>query len=83
MEKKQTAIEWLKDQYMKADGITEPLKVLLAFEDALEMEKEQIIKAFNNGEANVWDRVRDENHFEFEGGSDYFEKYYKTLNDWI
>ncbi len=83
MEMKQTAIEWLKDQYMKADGITEPLKILLAFEDALKMEREQIIKAFNNGESNVWDRVRDEGHFEFEGGSDYFEKYYKTLNDLV
>jgi hypothetical protein len=83
MKKKQTAIEWLKDQYMKADGITEPLKVLLAFEDALKMEKEQITKAFNHGEENVWDRFRDEHHFEFEGGADYFEKYYQTSNDLI
>lgn len=83
MVNKKTAIEWLKEEYMKAKGEDEILKVLLAFEDALKMEKEQIIKAFNNGESNVWDRVRDEGYFEYEGGSDYFEKYYKTPNDII
>jgi len=49
----------------------------------LEKEKQQIIKAFNTGEANVWDRHKTENDFEFEGGADYFEKYYKTINDLI
>ena len=49
----------------------------------LPKEKIQIIKSFNNGEANAWDRHRDEHHFEFEGGADYFEKYYKTLNDLV
>jgi len=49
----------------------------------LEKEKQQIIKAFNMGEANVWDRYKNENDFEFEGGADYFEKYYKTINDLI
>jgi len=49
----------------------------------LEKERQQIIKAFNTGEANVWDRHKNENDFDFEGGTDYFEKYYKTLNDLI
>jgi hypothetical protein len=49
----------------------------------LEKERQQIIKAFNTGEANVWDRHKNENDFDFEGGTDYFEKYYKTLNDLV
>jgi hypothetical protein len=49
----------------------------------LENERQQIIKAFNTGEANVWDRHKNENDFDFEGGTDYFEKYYKTLNDLV
>lgn len=49
----------------------------------LEKERQQTIKAFNTGEANVWDRHKNENDFDFEGGTDYFEKYYKTLNDLV
>ena len=33
--------------------------------------------AFNNGEANVWDRERDGNIFEYENGDDYYKKTYK------
>jgi hypothetical protein len=33
--------------------------------------------AFNNGEANVWDRERDGNIFEYENGDDYYNKTYK------
>lgn len=40
--------------------------------------KRDIRDAFNNGEANVWDRYRDENIFEYEGGEDYYNKTYKT-----
>jgi hypothetical protein len=41
-------------------------------------EKHTIKSAFNNGEQNVWDRDRDEHHFEYNGGEDYFNKIYKT-----
>jgi len=42
-----TAIQWLKDQYMKADEPAEVLKILLAFEEAIKLEKQQIIDAYN------------------------------------
>lgn len=49
----------------------------------LNKEKTQILKAFNDGESNVWDRHRDEHNFEFENAYDYFEKYYKIANDLV
>ncbi len=39
--------------------------------------RRDIRDAFNNGEANVWNRYRDENFFEFESGDDYYNKTYK------
>ena len=42
---KQTAVEWLVDKYIIVGGITQTM-----VEQAKEMEKEQIIDAYNNGE---------------------------------
>jgi len=49
----------------------------------LEKEKNQIVKAFNVGEMNYASGIKDDDNFEFEGGADYFQKYYKTLNDLV
>jgi len=38
--------------------------------------KRDIRDAFNNGEANVWDRERDCGIFEYENGDDYYSKTY-------
>jgi hypothetical protein len=48
--------------------------------DLLIDEQREIRDAFNNGEMNVWNRDRDGNIFEYEGGEDYFNKEYK-LNE--
>jgi hypothetical protein len=48
--------------------------------DLLIDEQREIRNAFNNGEMNVWNRDRDGNIFEYEGGEDYFNKEYK-LNE--
>jgi hypothetical protein len=45
--------------------------------DLLIDEQREIRDAFNNGEMNVWNRDRDGNIFEYEGGEDYFNKEYK------
>jgi hypothetical protein len=45
-------------------------------EHYLPKSKRDIINAFNDGEQNVWNRTRDENIFEFEGGEDYYNKNY-------
>jgi hypothetical protein len=47
----------------------------------LEKSRREIRDAFNDGEANVWNRDRDGNFFEYEGGEDYFNKTYKTKNN--
>lgn len=39
--------------------------------------KSDIRDAFNMGEMNVWNRKRDENIFEYEGGEDYYNKNYQ------
>ena len=55
---KQTAVEWLEDQYIKHSGNL--LEMGKSFEQAKAMEKEQIIEAFNQGniyEGNFFDRV--------------------------
>ena len=44
-------------------------------------EQREIRDAFNNGEMNVWNRDRDGNIFEYEGGEDYFNKEYNTEID--
>ena len=43
-------------------------------EQQLDRERTQIENAFRDGEANVWDRHKNENDFEFENPKDYFEK---------
>jgi hypothetical protein len=57
MEKKQTAVEWLIETITL--GLSEK-GMITAFDKALEMEKEQIIDSFNQGniyEGNFFDRV--------------------------
>jgi hypothetical protein len=74
--KKQTAVERLKEFYMSPMG-HDPLNLLLAFEKAMELEKEQIKRAFIDGEENVWDRHKNEHKFEFDTHADYYEKTYQ------
>ena len=50
-------------------------------EQQLEREQRQLIKAFNDGEANVWDRYRDEHHFEFNDAQDYIAKTFANKTD--
>ena len=47
----------------------------------LDYEKRVIIDSFNHGEQNVWDRDRDGHHFEFEGGTDYYNVNFKKTNN--
>lgn len=48
----------------------------------IDKERVEIKKAFNAGEINMHNSKRDE-CFEYEGGADYYEKYYLTPNDLI
>lgn len=91
MEMKMTAMEELLHNLKNMGEVIPsetPDTTLTAIISAIEgtylnKEKTQIIKAFNDGESNVWDRHRDEHNFEFENAYDYFEKYYKIANDLV
>jgi hypothetical protein len=45
---------------------------------SLNEEKKVISMSFTNGEQNVWDREKNGNKFEYEGGEDYFNKNYNN-----
>jgi ABC-type transporter MlaC component len=67
--KQQTAIEWLFDNvYMAHSELSEKLK------QAKEMEKEQIAKAFDDGDYNYHYSRKTGN--DFEDGKEYFNEVY-------
>jgi len=71
--KKQTAVEWLmeqvhSDEYTQAFGQTYISIVLV--DQALAMEKEQIIDAYEEGESGEWDP------FDFNSGKKYYTSTY-------
>jgi uncharacterized protein YcnI len=68
----QTAVEWLKDLYENQDAYDEFI-LDEQWEKALEMEKQQIIKAYQQG---VTDEHRDTITFTTEG-EDYYKSTYK------
>ena len=58
--KKQTAVEWFQEQIIKIVNGTCELSEIKIFEQAKEMEKEQIMTAFSQGDifgADFFDRV--------------------------
>jgi hypothetical protein len=91
MEMKMTAMEQLlhnlknMGEVIPSESVDTTLRAIIsAIEYSfLEKEKNQIVKAFNVGEMNYASGIKDDDNFEFEGGADYFQKYYKTLNDLV
>ena len=75
MEKKQTAVELLEQQLKERYSLmnSEPL-----FEQAKEMEKEQIIEGYCNGCADL---IKDENIFPRETSEKYFQEIYGGQDD--
>jgi hypothetical protein len=71
------AIEDLKGYMTFSDKLDIKFAFIL-LESYLAQESEQIKQAFIDGEANVWDRHRDEHHFEFENPEDYFNQTFKN-----
>jgi hypothetical protein len=57
----QTAVEWLITEVKKFNTIITREYMLMLFEQAKEMEKEQIIQAFEQGENNSVDYFNPEN----------------------
>lgn len=74
-----TSMQQLLDYIKTARALTFlPEQLAKTIEDTyLEKSRREIRDAFNNGESNVWNRDRDGNIFEYEGGEDYYNKEYK------
>ena len=55
-----------------------PIRIINSYqkeiEKAIQMEKQQIKTAFNDGEQNVWDRQHSAFEFEFDDSDDYYNK---------
>ena len=67
---KQTAVEWIEGYLKRFNFIEESLVLRKAFEKAKEMEKQQIIDAFNDG-------YRSGTFKDHKLGSKYYQEYYK------
>ena len=69
--KKQTAVEWLIEQYEKDFPLT-----FDAMEQAKAMEKEQIVEAFSYGVISHHDAFKNEN--KFGNGKHYYNETFKS-----
>jgi hypothetical protein len=74
MENKQTAVDWLMEQYDKSFGPSFSLIMNDEIKKAKEMEKEQIAKAFDDGDYNYHYSRKTGN--DFENGEEYFKELY-------
>ena len=84
MEQKQTAIEWLINQFLEVnvDSITnENMYIKIptkAFKQAKEMEKEQIVDAYEIGFADAWDDARYDDEPKYSDSEQYYNETYKS-----
>ena len=67
----QTAVEWFAEIVFKMGYVSSNI-----LEQAKEMEKQQIIRAFIDGEENVWDRKEDGHEFVFDSHEQYYNETY-------
>jgi hypothetical protein len=74
---KQTAVEWIEGYLKKFNHIQESLSLRKAFEQAKEMEKQQIIDAYQNGgiDGQIFALTRETN---IENGEQYYNETFKT-----
>ena len=72
---KQTAVEWLKEIYDSCNNY-EKFIANIDWEQAKEMEKEQIIESFSHGVINHHDAFKNEN--KFENGEQYYNENFKS-----
>jgi hypothetical protein len=69
-----TALEWLFEQYNKHDNEEIPISFYIFIEHALQMEKEQILLAWENGSLPAMLK-------EYKCSRDYFKETYKKNVD--
>jgi hypothetical protein len=70
-----TAVEWFQEQIIKIVNGTCELSEIQIFEQAKEMEKEQIAQSFEDGEYNYF--YSKEDGKDFENGFEYYNEKFK------
>ena len=73
--KKQSSIEWLEEQVVSKDWLSEKGKAI--FQQAKEMHKKEIIEAWDLGEANCVHRIVQERTDCLRYGDEYYKNTYE------
>lgn len=74
MSKKQTAVQWLREQFSQ---ITQEM-FENHFKQALQMEREQIEEAYKQGDEDGFHSTESQSDYELEGRSSYLASQYYT-----
>jgi len=75
MEVKQTAVEWFQDQIIKIVNGTCELSEIQIFDQAKEMEKQNIIESYCQGCFDMW---KDDGIVPRETSEDYYNRTFKS-----
>ena len=78
---KQTAVQWLQEAISKKLSSEIGPYFLDLFEQAKEMEKEQIEDAYDIGFADAWDDARYDDEPKYAGSEQYYEQTYGGENE--
>jgi intein-encoded DNA endonuclease-like protein len=71
-----TSIEWLVEQMQ--NNIHHTIKIPSEYvEQAKEMHRQEIMRAFIDGEENVWDRKNEGHQFQFDNHEHYYNEAFK------
>jgi hypothetical protein len=74
---KQTALEWLYEEFTKTNYLTED-EFYMIFNQAKEMEKEQIENAYEIGFADAWDDARYDDEPKYATAEQYYKETYES-----
>ena len=74
---KQTAVEWLYEEFTKTNYLTED-EFYMIFNQAKEMEKEQIENAYEIGFADAWDDARYDDEPKYATAEQYYKETFKS-----
>jgi len=74
---KQTALEWLYEEFTKTNYLTED-EFYMKFNQAKAMEKEQIENAYEIGFADAWDDARYDDEPKYATAEQYYKETYES-----
>lgn len=74
--KQMTAVKWFYEK-LKTGKFTGKDTIDFLYETAKEMHKEEIMRAFIDGEENVWDRKNEGHGFQYDNHEHYYTEKFK------